>query len=44
MKMNEMGGACGTYGGVHTKCRCGKLKEGDLGLGGRIILKLILLK
>jgi hypothetical protein len=44
IKKNEMGTACGTYGGkVHTGFWWGKLREKhhleDLGIHGRIILK-----
>jgi hypothetical protein len=47
MEKNEMGGACGTYGGgeVHTGFWWGDLREGDHvgdpGVDGRIILRRI---
>jgi hypothetical protein len=47
-KENEIGGACGTYAGMHTRFRCenfkGKALLEDLEADWRIILKRILNK
>jgi len=44
IKENEIGGSCGTRGGVvHMGFWWGNVKEG-LGVGGKVILKLILQK